>query len=56
MLESTSATVRANQPEILSLLPDLRLLWNESLGDPEIVIAVLDGLWTLPILVSREPI
>jgi cyanobactin maturation PatA/PatG family protease len=33
----------ARQADILSVLPDLQLLWNDSLGDPEIVIAVLDG-------------
>jgi cyanobactin maturation PatA/PatG family protease len=43
MFESSPAAVRANQPEILSVLPDLQLLWNDSRGDPEIVIAVLDG-------------
>jgi hypothetical protein len=43
MFASSSAAARANQSEILSVLPDLQLLWNDSLGDPEIVIGVLDG-------------
>jgi len=34
---------QAREVDILSILPDLQLLWNDSLGDPEIVIAVLDG-------------
>jgi subtilisin family serine protease len=29
--------------DVSSLLPELRLLWNESIGDPEITVAVLDG-------------
>jgi len=35
--------VPAREADILSALPDLQLLWNDSLGDPEIVIGVLDG-------------
>src|SRR5208337_5445185 len=37
------AMTQAREVDILSILPDLQLLWNDSLGDPEIVIAVLDG-------------
>ena len=37
---------------IASILPEIEQLWPESVGDPEICVAVLDYPWTCSIRVS----